>query len=119
MSAFPAVITVANPDGSLMTGMYVDYSMVAAQSDDCLIAPVQAVKYTESGTCVFVKADAAPENALDSATLGIEVPEGYYPVPVEIGLSDDYGVEIISGIEEGAEVFTQYMKTNANSYMMG
>jgi hypothetical protein len=36
-------------------------------------------------------------------------------VPVEIGLSDDYGVEIISGVEEGTEVFTQYMKNSADS----
>ncbi len=57
VSAFPARITVQNPDGSLMNGMYVDYSLVAAQSDNCLIAPVQSVKYTEAGTCVFVMAD--------------------------------------------------------------
>jgi multidrug efflux pump subunit AcrA (membrane-fusion protein) len=117
ISVFPAKVTVQNPDGSLMSGMYVDYSLVAAQSDDCLIAPVQAVKYTESGTVVFVLTDTKPENALDAEGLGLEVPEGYYAVPVTIGLSDDYGVEITSGVEEGMEVFTQYMKTNANSMM--
>jgi multidrug efflux pump subunit AcrA (membrane-fusion protein) len=116
IAVFPATVTVANPDGSLLTGMYVDYNLVAAQSDDCLIAPVQAVKYTEVGTVVFVKADTPPENAIDVSQYALEVPEGAYAVPVEIGLSDDYGVEIISGVEEGAEVFTQYMKTSADSY---
>jgi multidrug efflux pump subunit AcrA (membrane-fusion protein) len=116
ISLFPAKITVQNPDGSLLTSMYVEYRLVAAQSENCLIAPVQAVKYTEGGTCVFLKADAKPENALDSEGLGIEVPEGFYAVPVEIGLSDDYGVEILSGVKEGDTVFTQYMKTNADSF---
>jgi multidrug efflux pump subunit AcrA (membrane-fusion protein) len=119
VAVFPATVTVANPDGSLLTGMYVDYNLVAAQSDNCLIAPVQAVKYTEAGTVVFVKADTAPENAIDISQYALEVPEGYYAVPVEIGLSDDYGVEIISGVEEGAQVFTQYMKTSADSYSKG
>lgn len=115
VAVFPATVNVDNPDGSLMTGMYVDYNMVAAQSDNCLIAPVQAVKYTEAGTVVFVKADTAPPNTIDVSQYALEIPEGAYAVPVEIGLSDDYGVEVISGVEEGAEVFTQYMKTSADS----
>ena len=45
VASFPAVVKVDNPDGSLMTGMYVNYSFVASQSDDCLTVPVQAVKY--------------------------------------------------------------------------
>lgn len=116
MSTFPATISVQNPFGKLMSGMYVDYSLLASQSDNCLLAPVQAVKYTEQGTCLFVKAFSAPANALDAATLGIEVPEGYYPVPVTVGLSDNTNAEIIDGIEEGAEVFVQYMTTSGDSY---
>ena len=45
VSAFPAVVKVDNPDGSLMTNMYLQYSFVASQSDDCLLVPVQAVQY--------------------------------------------------------------------------
>ncbi len=115
-SYFPAVITVDNPTGTLMSGMYIDYSLLASQSENCLLAPVQAVKYTEQGTCLFVKADSAPENSLDAETLGIEVPEGYYAVPVVVGLSDNTSAEIVEGIEEGAEVFMQYMTNNGNSY---
>ena len=117
VSYFPAVITVDNPDNTLMSGMYVDYSLLASQSDNCLLVPVQAVKYTESGTVVFVKADSAPDGALDPATLGIEVPEGYYPVPVTVGLSDSSNAEI-TGVEEGTEVFVQYITTSGNSYSM-
>ena len=116
MSTFPVTISVQNPFGSLMSGMYVDYSMLASQSDNCLLVPVQAVKYTEQGTCLFVKADAAPGNALDTETLGIEVPEGYFAVPVTVGLSDNTSAEITEGVEEGTEVFVQYMTNNGSSY---
>jgi len=112
-SYFPAVITVDNPTGTLMSGMYIDYSLLASQSDNCLLAPVQAVKYTEQGTCLFIRADSAPENALDAETLGIEVPEGYYAVPVTVGLSDNTNAEIVEGVEEGTEVFMQYMTNQA------
>ena len=108
MSYFPAIIKVDNPDGGLMSGMYVDYNLIASQSDDCLVAPVQAVKYTEMGTCVFLKADQKPDNAFDVEEMGIEVPDGFYAVPVMIGISDTYSVEILDGLEEGAEVFTQF-----------
>ena len=90
--------------------------MLASQSDNCLLAPVQAVKYTEQGTCLFVKADAAPDNALDTETLGIEVPEGYFAVPVTVGLSDNTSAEITEGVEEGTEVFVQYMTYSGDSY---
>ena len=106
---FPAVISVDNYDGNLMPGMYVDYSLVASQSDDCLIAPIQAVKYTEIGELVFVRSETRPDNAIEGDIAGFTVPEGFYAVPVVIGISDNYSVEIISGVEEGAEVFTQYM----------
>jgi HlyD family secretion protein len=119
VSFFPAIIKVENPDGRLMSGMYVDYNLIAAQSDNCLMVPVQAVKYTEMGTCLFIKADAPPENALDAVTLGLDVPEGFYAVPVSVGLSDNTFAEIIEGVEEGTEVFTQFMTNNGSSDMMG
>ncbi len=118
-SYFPAIIRVDNPTGSLMTGMYVDYSLVASQSDDCLMVPVQAVKYTDTGTLLFIRTETKPENALDVETLGLEVPEGFYAVPVTVGLSDSMYAEIIDGVQEGTEVFTQYMTDYGSSYMGG
>lgn len=119
-SYYPAVIKVDNMTGTMMSGMYVDYSLVASQSDNCLLVPVQAVNYTEAGTCLFVQADTKPENALDTEALGVEMmPEGFYAVPVTVGLSDNAFAEIIDGVEEGTVVFTQYMTDNGNSYMGG
>lgn len=117
ISYFPAIIKVDNYDGLLMTGMYVDYSFVASQSDDCLIAPVQAVKYTEFGTCVFVKSDTKPENALDLGE-NVDIPDGFYAIPVTTGLSNNTSVEIIEGVEEGMEVFTQYIVNQGDMYGM-
>jgi multidrug efflux pump subunit AcrA (membrane-fusion protein) len=116
ISFFPAVIKVENPDGALMSGMYIDYSMVASQSDDCLLVPVQAVKYTGEGTCLFVKADQPPENALNAEELALEIPEGFYAIPVKVGLSDNNSAEILEGVEEGTEVFTQFMTNRGDMY---
>jgi len=39
------------------------------------------------------------------------VPEGFWAVPVETGIADDYYVEIKSGVEADTVVFTQMMTT--------
>lgn len=119
VSYFPVTVQVDNADGTLRPGMSVDYSMMASQADDCLYVPQQAVKQTQQGTCVFVKAEQAPENALDPTQLGMEVPEGYYAVPVVIGLSDQSNVEIKEGLEEGQEIFVQYITNEGSSWNMG
>ncbi len=118
-SYYPAVIKVDNPEGKMMSGMYVDYSLVASQSDDTLLVPVQAVVNTDGGTCLFIEASSKPENVLDAETFGIEVPDGFYAVPVTVGLSDNSFAEIIDGVQEGTVVFTQYMTDNGSSYMGG
>lgn len=118
-STFPVVITVDNYDGMLMSGSYVDYSFAASQSDNCLLIPIQCVRYIDTGegvssSVVFVRADEQPENAIDLGdSFGEEIPEGFWAVPVETGLSDTYHVEITSGLEEGAEVFTSMMSVSA------
>lgn len=114
---FPAVIKVDNPDGTMMSGMYVDYNMVAAQSDDCLIVPVQAVRYTAEGeACLLVQTDVPPENALDPEATGLDIPTGFVPVAVTVGLSDNFNAEITSGVNEFDVVFTQYMSAGGDSH---
>jgi HlyD family secretion protein len=117
VASYPFVIAVDNPDGSMMTGSYISYSMVASENDNCLVVPIQCVKSVplEDGTAadvVYVKADDRPENAIEVSIPVEGVPEkGFWPVPVEIGLSDQYNVEIKSGLEEGMEVFTTAQTT--------
>ncbi|NLM62563.1 MAG: HlyD family efflux transporter periplasmic adaptor subunit, partial [Clostridiales bacterium] len=101
---FPAIISVEGGEG-LFPGSSIYYNIVVSSKEDCLLVPIQAVKYTENGTCVFVKAEERPENAIDLPE-GI-VPEGYYAVPVVTGLGDTSVIEIVEGIGEGVEVFLQ------------
>jgi multidrug efflux pump subunit AcrA (membrane-fusion protein) len=112
ITRYPAIIRVDNSDGRIMPFMSMEFSIVAAQSDDCLVIPLSAVKYTMAGTCVFVRSDARPGNAIDAEEFMIDVPEGFYAIPVVIGLSDNRQAEIISGLEEGMEVFTQFGASN-------
>lgn len=126
MTSYPVTLTVDNYDGSLISGMWVDYSFVASQSDDCIMVPMQSVKYVsdaegETYTVVFIKADEPPENTVEldiPETLPGEMPtyptqkDGYYPVKVETGLSDTYNVEIKSGLNGDEEVFVQFYNTD-------
>lgn len=118
VAAYPMVVSVDNADGSLMSGSNVTYSLVASQNDNCLTLPIQSVKNAQftdgnSGYVVFVKADSQPENTVELAVPVEGVPEGFYPVPVEIGISDNYKVEIKSGVEEGTTVFTTTKSENS------
>ena len=103
--SYPAVFEIENFSGMLMSGQGVDYRLIVEQKIDILVAPVIAVKNTEQGTCVFVKSEIEPENSIELGS-GI-VPAGFFAVPVECGIGNENGIEIISGVEEGAEVFTQ------------
>ena len=122
MTSYPVTLEVDNFGGTLLAGMWLDYSFVASQSDDCIVVPMQSVKYvsdTEGNTSsvVFIHADARPDNAVE-----IDIPpvepgqtptypgeeEGYYPVPVVTGLSDNYNVEIKEGLQGDEEVFVNY-----------
>ncbi len=111
VASYPMVISVDNFDGTLMSGSYINYSLVASENDNCLVVPIQCVKTVpmedgSTGSVVFVKGDR-PENAIELTVPVDGVPEGFWPVPVETGISDTYNVEIKSGVEADTEVFTQ------------
>lgn len=89
---------------------------------DCVTVPNQSVRRVTDvdgniHTVVFVKADSKPENAIEidqtitqdenmQQNLMPTTDEGFWPVPVTIGISDTYNVEIKDGIEAGTPVFT-------------
>ncbi|MBQ7713439.1 MAG: HlyD family efflux transporter periplasmic adaptor subunit [Oscillospiraceae bacterium] len=117
VARFPIVISVDNSDGVLMSGAYVNYSFTASQSDDCLIVPIQCVKSAqtadgESVKVLFVRSDVPPENTAELAMELTDVPEGFYPVVVETGISDNYNVELLSGVEEGVTVYSGVAQNN-------
>ncbi|MEQ2456839.1 HlyD family efflux transporter periplasmic adaptor subunit [Flavonifractor hominis] len=205
VATFPAVVKVDNPDGSLMSGMYVSYSFVASQSDNCLTVPVQAVKYVSfanvqlpdtldadpaagmpedgmmedgmmedgmmedgmveddmagsavavpesytggahlsplmsvsvavpmpdtgmdmggsagmegesTGAIVWVRSEEPPVNAILEPDPSWEQPEGFWAVPVTVGLADTSRVEITRGLSEGQEVFVGYQNPDQMYY---
>lgn len=110
VARFPAVIAVDNEEGLLMSGANVEYSLVASQSEDCLMVPIQSVKSMpgpdgETIRVVFVRAEEPPENAAELTAPVDDIPAGFWPVEVEIGISDNYNAEILSGLEEGTEIY--------------
>lgn len=111
VATYPMVISVDNAEETLQVNSYINYSLTASENDNCLILPLQAVRTVsteegESMTVVYV-GGSKPENAVEGVMIDEMIPEGYWPVEVEIGISDNYNVEIKSGVEEGTEVFTQ------------
>lgn len=107
---FPTTIMIES-GGQLSSGVYVTYSITAAQAENVVLAPVAAVKLTTAGTCLFIESDTEPENAVDLGE-GV-VPDGFYAVPIETGLTSNNYVQIISGVGEGVTVFEQYVSTGS------
>ena len=62
----------------------------------------------DTGYVAFVKADEAPENAILEPDPTWGCPEGFWTVPVEIGIVGTTEVEVVSGLNEGDEVFIGY-----------
>lgn len=118
MTSYPVTLEVDNYDGSLLEGMWLSYSFVTSQSDNCIVVPQQSVKYVGDDTSVvFVQAEEKPANAVDldlPETMPGETPtypseaDGYYPVEVKTGLSDNYNVEITEGLDGGETIFVNY-----------
>ena len=120
VATYPMVISVDNSEEALQVNSYINYSLTASENDNCLILPLQSVRTvsTEEGETlqvVYVKGDR-PDDALEGIMADETIPEGYWPVSVEIGISDNYNVEIKSGVEEGTEVFTQIQSANPWGY---
>lgn len=125
VATFPATISFVN-DGTLLPGMGVNFTITAEVKDHCLTVPTQSVIYTEmtdpetgeftASTVVYVKNSNPIKYDEAKMPEGAVIPEGFYPVAVTAGLSDDTRVEIISGIEEGTEVYAGIQKDGGMYY---
>ena len=118
VASYPITISADNTDGNLQVNSYVNYKIMASQNDNCLMVPIQAVRTVgledgSSATVVYVQADSRPDNALELPYQDEEIPSGFYPVQVEIGIQDTYNVEIKSGVNDGDTVFTQMITDQA------
>lgn len=120
VATYPMVISVDNAEEELQVNSYINYSLTASENDNCLVLPLQSVRTvsTEEGetlTVVYVKG-SRPDNAVENILPDDTIPEGYWPVAVEIGISDNYNVEIKSGVEADTEVFSQILTANPWGY---
>ncbi len=116
VATYPIVISADNSAEMIQINSYINYRLTASQNDNCLVLPIQCVRTVglEDGsmaTVVYVKADSEPENMVAVMDMDPSIPAGFYPVAVEIGIQDTYNVELLSGVSEGDEVFTQMMTT--------
>lgn len=102
---FPITIEIDSA-GELSAGVNVSYYISTGDDEEGVLVPLAALKSTDEGTCVFVKADSRPDNAIDLED-GV-VPDGFYAVPVEVGATNSQYARIVSGVEAGAEVFNRY-----------
>ncbi len=84
----------------LIPGMNVTGDIVVASKKDVLVVPVSAIR---RGNTVVAKGKKSDKNTDMPSRIpgGVEVPEGYGTVSVEVGLTDDNFAEIISGLSEG------------------
>ena len=69
-----------------------------------------------TGVIVWVKSKEAPANAILEPDPTWDCPEGFWAVPVEVGLSDNSKVEITRGLAEGQEVFIGYQTPDEMYY---
>lgn len=102
---FPITVEIAS-NGELSAGVNVSYYITTGDAEEGVLAPLAALKSTSEGTCLFIKSDARPENAVDLDE-GV-VPDGFYAVSVEVGSTNSRYARILSGVERDTEVFTRY-----------
>ena len=93
VTTYPVKVSIDETDG-LLPGMNVDVSIVTQEQLGVLTLPTAAI---QTGSRVLVKSK--------DGTTGERAPEGYQYVEVTIGASDENFVQIVSGLEEGTEVF--------------
>ncbi|MCD8123189.1 MAG: efflux RND transporter periplasmic adaptor subunit [Clostridiales bacterium] len=94
----------------LLPGMNVDGLITTGESNDTLLIPSGALM---RGNRVYLKDDSVTES-----TGG--VPAGYTAVEVEIGMSSDDYIEILSGLEEGDTVYVDESSTSTTDmFQMG
>ena len=101
--------------GDLLPGMNVSATIVLEEEKNALCIPVDALM---RGNIVYVKNEEGQET--DAEAIAAGVPSGFHEVTVEVGLSSDSYVQILSGLKETDEVYVPRAElTDMYSLMMG
>lgn len=106
---YPVTVTL-DEVGDLLPGMNVDGTIILDAVEDTLMIPVDALM---RGNRVYVKDDSVKEAQGN-------VPAGFRAVEVETGMTSEDYVEIVSGLEEGTEVYVNASSTDMSTmFQMG
>lgn len=101
--------------GALLPGMNVSATIVLEEVKGAMCVPVDALM---RGNIVYVKNEEGVETDADGVASG--VPAGFHEVTVEVGVSSDSYVQILSGLTEQDEVYVPRAElTDMYSLMMG
>lgn len=102
--SYTVKISFDSQDDRIKPGMTVNASIITEAKTDVLSVPSSAVKSQNGASYVLVFTPA-----LDTAagTQGIASRVEPVRVPVEIGITDDTNVEILSGLTEGEQIVTR------------
>ena len=128
VTTYPVTVIVNDPEG-LIPGMNVEAEIVVQSSKDTLMIPTTALN---RGNTVWVKegsesakngkkveTNTSRPGAQQQKTEANDTHKGYVQIQVEVGMSNDSFVEIISGLSEGDEVLiTTVAASNFMTQMM-
>lgn len=106
VTTYPVEVQIHETEG-LLPGMNVSAEIFIQNAENVVAVPISAV---ERGNRVLVEGG-------EIAAEGENIPAGYGYREVEVGVSDDSYIEIISGIEEGESVAYQQVSSAENGEM--
>jgi RND family efflux transporter MFP subunit len=84
---FDAKIVPANQDQRMLPGMFAQVQVIAAQKPDAILVPREAVVQQGTQPIVFVNSNGRASQR-----------------PVQVGMSDNTSIEIVSGLASGEQV---------------
>ncbi len=107
VTQYPVTVQI-DEVGSLLPGMNISGEIVIESAENVLTVPAGAI---QRGNVVYVQDETVTEAQGD-------VPAGFRSVEVEVGVSDGFYIEIISGLEEGESVYVPVHAFNDMQMMM-
>ena len=117
VTTYPVTVTL-DDSGELMPGMNVDGIIILDEAEDTLRVPAGAL---QRGNIVYVKDTEGSEGKTedtgdqgDAPAIPSGAPAGFKAVSVETGIISDEYVEILSGLNEGDEVYVKETESSSN-----
>lgn len=139
VTSYTAEVMINEP-GNLRPSMNVDASVLVERAEDVLRIPTSDIKSAMGRSFVFVKDENAagggkkddkqPEEKPDSQDIPDkgetakgarmpEAPDGFKAVEITIGVSGEDFTEVISGLSEGDEIYSQTVSGSSTGGMFG